>query len=299
LAAGLLLAVPACTSLQAQSALEPSTAVTAAPATTSQSIPSASPTSEPTRTRVPTRTPEPVCAETSGRLEDFSIDSAAIGKPLQFIVYTPPCYDPQGQLPYPAAYMLHGQGFTQDQWVRLGMPAAADALITAGELPPFLIIMPYEEYNLADPFETGFEQALVDELIPWVDGHYATCTQRACRVVAGLSRGGSWALYLGTAHWDLFGSIGAHSTAPFFGMDSWLTYYINEMGKKNYPRLFVDFGEGDSLLPYMQEFKKKLDGYKLHYEYRLYPGNHNEEYWSAHVEEYLRWYWKLWSRAEA
>ena len=116
--------------------------------------------------------------------------------------------------------------------------------------------------------------------------------------MAGLSRGGSWALYLGTAHWDLFGSIGAHSTAPFFGMDSWLTYYINQMGKHNYPRLFVDFGESDSLLPYMQEFKKKLDGYKLHYEYRMYPGNHTEEYWSAHVEEYLRWYWKLWSRAE-
>lgn len=241
-----------------------------------------------------TATPEPVCSETSGKLEEFSIDSQSVGKPLQFIVYTPPCYDPQGEIPYPVLYMLHGQSYTQDQWVRLGMPAAADAMITAGELPSFLMVMPYEEYDLANPFGTGYEQALMDELLPWVDEQYATCTQRACRVVAGLSRGGSWALYLGVAHWEQFGAIGAHSTAPFFGMDGWLSYYLGLMGKENFPRLFVDFGENDSLLPYMTEFQKKLDGYRLNYEFRLYPGNHTEEYWSAHVEEYLRWYWLPW-----
>ena len=254
-------------------------------------------TPSPLSTFTPTATPVPGCTETAGRLQDLSIDSKFIGKAVPFILYTPPCYDPQGEFRYPVLYMLHGQSFTQDQWVRLGMPSTADALITARELPPFLIVMPYEEYNLNNPFEKGFEKAVVEELIPWVDANYFTCTQRACRTIAGLSRGGSWALYLGVAHWELFGSIGAHSTAPFFGMDGWLSYYLGQMGKENFPRLFVDFGENDSLLPYMTEFQKKLDGYKLNYDFHLYPGNHTEEYWSAHVEEYLRWYWKLWSPA--
>jgi enterochelin esterase-like enzyme len=291
-AAASILAITACSPLDAQPAageplIQPGSTATPS-ATPLLPLPTATPTPQ------PSATPEPVCSETEGKLENFSIDSAAVGKPLQFIVYTPPCYDPQSQIRYPAAYMLHGQSFNQDQWVRLGMPSTADTLITAGELPPFLIVMPYEEYDLENPFETGYQQAMIEELIPWVDGQYATCTQRACRVVAGLSRGGSWALYLGTAHWDLFGAIGAHSTAPFFGMDGWLTYYINQMGKENYPRLYIDFGESDSLLSYMTEFQKKLDGYGLNYEFRLYPGNHTEEYWSAHVEEYLRWYWKPW-----
>lgn len=174
------------------------------------------------------------------------------------------------------------------------MPAAADKLVASGELPPFLIVMPYEEYNLNPPFERGFDKVFIDELIPWVDNNFATCTQASCRVIAGLSRGGSWALYLGVAHMDIFGAIGAHSTAPFFGMAGYLSYFLREFGKESFPRLYVDFGESDSLLPYMTDFKKSLDGYKLPYEYRLRPGNHTEDYWSSHVEEYLRWYWKDW-----
>jgi len=265
-----------------------------------QASPTYTPTIPPTSTSTPlpsptlTATPEPGCTATTGAMESLSIPSKAIGKPLELIVYTPPCYDPRSETGYPVLYMFHGQSFKQDQWVRLGMTTTADTLITAGELPPFLIIMPYELYNLDNPFAKGFDKAIPDELIHWVDANYHTCTQPACRVIAGLSRGGSWALYLGMAHMDLFGAIGAHSTAPFFGMGGYLSHYMREFGKENVPRLYIDFGENDSLLPYMTDFKKVLDGYKLPYEYVLRAGNHTEEYWSSHVEEYLRWYWKDW-----
>ncbi|HEY4693516.1 MAG TPA: alpha/beta hydrolase-fold protein [Bellilinea sp.] len=272
--------------------------VEALPQPTGTAYQPATVTPSPLPTLPPTATTDPGCTDTQGTLIDQSIESESVGKAVPFIVYTPPCYDPQAQIRYPVVYMFHGQSYTQDQWVRLGMPAAADRLITAGELPPFLIVMPYEEFNLHNPFEKGFEKAVIEEIIPWVDANFATCTQRPCRAIGGLSRGGSWALYLGIAHWEMFGSIGAHSTAPFFGMDGWLSYYLGKMGKENFPRLYVDFGETDSLLSYMTEFQKKLDGYKLDYEFHLRPGNHTEEYWSANVEEYLRWYWKLWSPAE-
>lgn len=296
LAAGLIFVVTACTPGIAKSSNGGSLTKVEPSATTTPTPLPPTDTSTPQPTATPT--PEPGCVETSGLLEELSFDSKAVKKPLQFIVYTPPCYDPDGETPYPVLYMFHGQSFTQDQWVRLGMPVTADRLISAGELPPFLMVMPYEQYNLENPFETGYEKALIDELIPWIDGHYATCTERSCRIAAGLSRGGSWALYLGVAHWELFGSIGAHSTAPFFGMDGWLSYYLGIMGKENFPRLFVDFGESDPLYSYMKEFQKKLNGYKLDYEFRMYPGNHTEEYWASHVEEYLRWYWHDWQPVE-
>ena len=116
-------------------------------------------TPSPLPTLTPTATPDPGCIDTQGTLVDQSIESKSVGKAVPFIVYTPPCYDPQGEIRYPVLYMLHGQGFTQDQWVRLGMPATADTLITAGELPPFLIVMPYEEYNLDNPFEKGLRKS--------------------------------------------------------------------------------------------------------------------------------------------
>lgn len=298
-----MLGVCACFLLLSAAACKPWVALPAA----GESLPQSSPTvtlapptvtASPLPASTPTVTPEPGCTETAGTLQELTIDSKFVGKAVPFILYTPPCYTPENDFRYPVLYILHGQSYSQDQWVRLGMPATADGLISAGELPLFLIVMPYEEYNLANPFEKGYEQALVEELIPWVDANYFTCTQRACRTIAGLSRGGSWALYLGVTHWELFGAIGAHSTAPFFGMDGWLSYYLGQMGKENFPRLFVDFGENDSLLPYMTEFQKKLDGYKLNYDFHLYPGNHTEKYWSAHVEEYLRWYWTSWNPAD-
>lgn len=296
LAAALILTTTACTPGIAKSANGGSLTklVPSATSTPTPVIPTDTPTPQPTAAP----TSEPVCVETRGKLEDFSIEAKSIGKPLQFIVYTPPCYAPEGGQLYPVLYMFHGQSFNQDQWVRLGMPDIADRLISAGELPPFLMVMPYEQYNLENPFETGYEKALIEGLLPWVDEHYATCTERSCRMTGGLSRGGSWALYLGVVHWELFGSIGTHSTAPFFGMDGWLSYYLGIMGKENFPRLFVDFGESDPLYSYMKEFQKKLDGYKLNYEFRMYPGNHTEEYWASHVEEYLRWYWQDWQPVE-
>ena len=123
-----------------------------------------------------------------------------MGEALVVQVYTPPCYDwdlaaARGSLKYPVIYLLHGQGSTDEQWPDLGVPAAADRLITAGEVEPFLVVMPQEEHYLQDPSQSLFGQALIADLIPWVDENYPTCTERGCRAIGGLSRPGrcGWA----------------------------------------------------------------------------------------------------------
>ena len=67
-------------------------------------------THTPTETAQPMLTPTPAgCQESGGRVERFTLDSAAVGRPLGVRVYTPPCYD-AAQLPgYPVLYLLHGQ----------------------------------------------------------------------------------------------------------------------------------------------------------------------------------------------
>ena len=67
--------------------------------------------------------------------------------------------------------LLHGQTYTDDQWVRLGAATIADQLILAGEAPPFIIVFPDDRYwNLVSG--PAFGARLVDALIPYIDATY-------------------------------------------------------------------------------------------------------------------------------
>ncbi len=253
--------------------------------------PTASASPSPTQSPTPTLTPTPACSEVTGRVLALQIESAAMPKPMQFNLYLPPCYDPARQPGYPALYMIHGQTYNQDQWPRLGIAEQADALISSGELPPFLIVMPFEEYSLRDPFSTGFGQSLPDELIPWIDANYNTCAERECRAIGGLSRGGAWALHLGFSRWELFGAIGAHSVPPFNGSGDRLAGWLEAIPDGQEPRIYMDIGANDPYRRLAEDFEQRLSGYGVAHDWVLNEGSHTEEYWSAHVEEYLKWYW--------
>lgn len=225
----------------------------------------------------------------------LAIHSEAVQGTLHFNLYLPPCYDPGAA--YPVLYLLHGQTYAQDQWVRLGAPDAADTLIAAGEAPPFLIVMPQEPDTLANPFDTGFEQALIDELIPWINANAAVCSARACQAIGGLSRGGSWAVWLGFSHWELFGAIGAHSLPPFYGTETRLNQWLQAIPAGELPLVWLDIGQSDPYLADATAFEKLLTRLDVPHEWHLTSGNHAEDYWSAHVEEYLRWYAQPWQAA--
>ena len=112
----------------------------------------------------------------------------------QFIVYLPPCYDQMTDERYPVLYLLHGQTYTDDQWVNLGAPAAADKLIHAGDAPPFIIVFPDDRYWNLPPGD-GFGDRLIHVIIPFIDQNYRTLTDRDHRALGGLSRGGGWAVH--------------------------------------------------------------------------------------------------------
>ena len=108
---------------------------------------------------------------------------------------------------YPVLYLLHGQTYTQDQWIRLGVPQIADELIHDGESVPFIIVFPDDHYWNADPGD-GFGDRLIFDIIPYLDKNYRTLADREHRSLGGLSRGGGWAVKLGFEHPELFGSLG-------------------------------------------------------------------------------------------
>lgn len=252
----------------------------------------------PTRTATPlpptpTETPTPLgCLTQPGSVEQGVVQETT--PPQEFLIYLPPCYDELPDLRYPVLYLLHGQTYTDDQWVRLGAVKTMDKLFLEDEISPFIIVFPDDRYwNVqAGP---GFGQRLVEHLVPFIDQHYRTLAERDHRAIGGLSRGAGWALRLGLQRWDLFGTVGLHSLAAFADDRPSLTYWLQDIPRDSWPNIFIDTGESDSELGFNSIFENMLIQLGIPHEWHLYPGAHDEAYWSAHVEEYLRWYDSIWA----
>jgi para-nitrobenzyl esterase len=139
-------------------------------------------------------------------------------------VYTPPGYDAQPQTRYPVLYLQHGMGEDETGWIQQGHAnLILDNLIATKQAVPMIVVMDngYATRPAGGPVSaptlgastdfTAFEDVLVTEVIPMIDGSLRTLADRDHRAVAGLSMGGNEALQVGTHHLDLFAYLGGFS----------------------------------------------------------------------------------------
>jgi enterochelin esterase-like enzyme len=101
-------------------------------------------------------------------------------------------------------------------------------------------------------------------------------------------------LRLGLTRWDLFGTVGLHSLAVLQTDASQIKEWLTEIPPTSRPRVFMDIGDNDQELEMAQVVESEFNEAGLTHEWHLYSGAHTEEYWSAHVEEYIRWYAEGW-----
>jgi enterochelin esterase-like enzyme len=256
---------------------------------------SPSPTSTQTPLPVPTlpsATPTQLtCLDQPGQLRAGQVPTN--GAPTNFIIYLPPCYEYFHEWRYPVLYLLNGQPFEHDpdppgtQWIRIGAPAAADALIQSGEYPPFIIVFPEDRYwNVVQG--TLFGQFMVNDIIPYIDQSFRTIADPPHRAIGGLSRGGGWAMRLGLFQTDLFGSVGLHSPAIFVEERANLIFLIKNRATE-WPRLYIDTGQ-DAETAYNASMEAVFTQYNIPHEWHLNVGEHTLAYWSRHALEYLTWY---------
>jgi enterochelin esterase-like enzyme len=273
-----LIFLPACSSIATQVSVLPT-------------LPTATQTPTPTpATATPAATPAG-CQEQTGTISVVTVPSKLLKQATELKVYTPPCYSADAPTRYPVVYMLHGQTYTDDQWQQLGLTASADQLISARQISPLIIVMPNEAASMSDADSSEFGDALINEVIPWVDANYSTCDVRQCRAIGGLSRGGNWAVRLGLEHPDYFAAIGAHSTPLFYGDLNRIATWISTMPAGTpAPMIYIDFGKNDEERDLMLQFDQELSSLGVVHQMIQFNGSHDAAYWSAHVAQYLRWY---------
>lgn len=281
--ATILLVLSACSATQAT----PTPAIIPATATpTLAPLPTFAPS-----TATPTLTPI-ACLTKPGTVDQGILESS--NPPQEFFIYLPPCYSERADKRYPVLYLLHGQTYAANQWIRLGAAKALDNLIISGEAMPFILVFPDDHYWYT-PAGTTFGARLTGELIPFIDETYRTIPDPRYRAIGGMSRGAGWALNLGLTRPDLFSAIGLHSLAVFQRDASKVAGWIQSIPPASRPSIFMDIGDNDQELASATQIEAVFTQLDVPHEWHIYTGEHTEDYWSAHVEEYIRWYAEQWN----
>ncbi len=153
------------------------------------------------------------------------------------------------------------------------------------------IVKQREEYTLLDNTETKYGQAWRKRLCPGLIGNIppARCVSAAPLAVFPAGPPGPSG---GFVRWELFGQSGAQPS-PFRTIQT-LPRWLEKIPVDRRPRLWLDTGDLDTYLSATKQFVELVEKYGLPHEWHLNSGAHNEEYWAAHVEEYLRWYAADW-----
>lgn len=162
--------------------------------------------------------------------------SKLTGQWRRALVYTPPNYDADTAVRYPVLYLQHGSGENERGWFEQGRANfILDNLIAAGRAKPMIVVTnsgyatystpqsPPENKSASGP-NAAFEDVMLGELIPLIDGTYRTLTGREHRAMAGLSMGSRQTLNLTLKHLDKFAWIGAMSGPPQNGFDVTMAY---------------------------------------------------------------------------
>jgi enterochelin esterase-like enzyme len=264
---------------------------------TSTRTPTNSPTPKPTLTPtlsptpLKTRTPSPngyrPCHEPNGQIVFDKTSSRTLQDEVVMRVYLPPCYKTLSDERFPVIYLTHGMYQDENAWIDLGVATAADAMITANQLPPFIMVMPAEE-GLTTPF--GY--VLANEIVPYIDSRYRTITDRRYRAVGGFSRGASWAMHVVSRNLSAFSKLAMHSIGDYDPDD--FKNWIKKLPPELIPDIYIDVGDKDMSRAKSEWLDLTLTQSRIPHEFHLNDGDHNRAYWAANVRDYLRWHSTNW-----
>jgi enterochelin esterase family protein len=217
-------------------------------------------------------------------------------------IYTPFGYDGSGKK-YPVLYIQHGGGENEQGWVVQGKTAnILDNLISGGLAKEMLVVISNGNvgsngYN-AEGMK-GFRDEMIENIIPFIEGHYRVVPDAAHRAMAGLSMGGGQTFYVGLANPDVFSYVGIFSSGVFGGVQ------INSApfdAEREIPGIYTDAGSFNSKLnllyisvgeqdPRIEATRKIVDDFRskgLEVEFSSFPGGHEWQVWRKSLHDFAQ-----------
>jgi enterochelin esterase-like enzyme len=267
--------------------------------------PSLGPTTSPTPEPIPSAMTPPAapCPEPSGRIERLTYPGRVVQEEVPVRVYLPPCYDASGQR-YPTVYLLHGKPYNDAHWDDLGADEAVDQALAAGTWPPILLVMPLQPepvFTNSDGGPWSYEAEMIEGLVPFVDQALRTLPSAAFRAVAGISRGGVWALEIAFRNPQVFDAVAALSPALAVNhaRPAYDPFEITRASAVLPSRIYLGAGEEDWARRMSERLSQALDEAGAPHTLVLSPGDHQDPTWEAALVPMLAFLVEPWSPAAA
>ncbi len=234
-----------------------------------------------------------------GTIHRHFYHSAIVGDDRDYLVYTPPGYDPAAREPYPVLYLLHGFSDDATAWSTVGRAnVILDNLIARGQAKPMLVVMPLG-YGRWDILVGGYDatrppqvwndnarifgDSLLREVMPQVEKIYRVSSGGTGRAIAGLSMGGAQALTIGLGHPDQFAWIGAFSSGRATPDAAALGAEVNTRLRL----LWITCGRDDGLFATSQQFDAALTARGVNHVWVPAPGIHNFPFWRRNLAAFV------------
>lgn len=236
-------------------------------------------------------------------------DSPGLGIDRRLTIYTPPGYE-SSKANYPVLYLLHGAGGDEEAWIALGRTAQImDNLIAQGKAKPMIVVMPngnasqdaapgegntgfYKPQFMAPrTMEGSYEGAFMD-IVKFVEQNYRVNAKKESRAIAGLSMGGFHSMHISRFYPNTFDYVGLFSAAIMPREDATAKVYSNidetlKVQKENGTKLYwIAIGKTDFLYQANVDFRKKLDGMGMKYEYVESEGGHIWRNWRVYLSQF-------------
>jgi enterochelin esterase-like enzyme len=239
------------------------------------------------------------CSAMNGTVEHHFYHSDLRRKDFSYSIYLPPCYKSSDD-PYPVLYLMHGTNEDDKHWLDLGLAILLDKKIQSGKIAPLIAVFPngsdLAELNSFDDY--SWAGVFLNELTPTIEHNYRVSTLAEQRAIGGISRGGFWAYHIALMHPSMFSAVGGHSAVftpnyvPQKFNPLWLVVTAKDTQKI---RFWLDRAAIDVSGPTMNTMAATMKTRKLNLTYKIYKnGNHNNAYWSDHLEDYLEFYTANW-----
>src|SRR6185436_2611345 len=153
----------------------------------------------------------------AGGVDYGTLQSASLGKELKFAILLPPSYQTDTKRRYPVLYFLHGMNGNEHEFERRGVAAAVNKMRDEGKIGEMIIVSPAggNSFYLNSKSGVLYEDAIIKDLIPYIEKTYRVIGTPATRSIQGISMGGWGALLLAFKHPEMFSTVTTHCAALF------------------------------------------------------------------------------------
>lgn len=221
-------------------------------------------------------------------MERGSYESTLLNQEVPIWVYLSPCFRPE-QESSSVFYFLHGKPFDESHWSSLGLIPVYEEGLADDRWGPSLLVfprLPEPLFSSSDGGPGSYEEEFRQAVVPFVESNYLAADRAGFRRgLAGISRGGIWALEIGLRHPQEFASVAAlsPSLAVNYPREAYDPFNLVEEGDQFPDSIFLLAGEGDWARADTERLSDALRRNGAQVDLVIVPGEHADSTWSDSV----------------